>query len=180
MLRAGDLTALEQELIDAGIILDRRTDHRHAFAASDALITDAGSFLIEYLSTGKPMAYLRNPDGPGLTEEAEHLAGQIDVAIDPTGAISFIELARGDRYGDKHHRERMREDFLPMQDGRASARILDCIASAAAASGSRHEPVDMTSYPTLVALFNNLRAASEADRTANPLGVEAFAAPTEA
>lgn len=39
------------------IILDCSFDYRNSFYASDAIITDGTSFLIEYLYTGKPLIY---------------------------------------------------------------------------------------------------------------------------
>lgn len=47
-----------------------------AFIQSDVLIADAGSFLLEYLPSKKPIIYLERTDGPGLNESGsfvEHL-----------------------------------------------------------------------------------------------------------
>jgi predicted O-linked N-acetylglucosamine transferase (SPINDLY family)/cytochrome c-type biogenesis protein CcmH/NrfG len=53
------------------IRLDRRASYLPAFAASSAMLSDASSFLLEYPATGKPLLYLHNPRGPGLTTEGE-------------------------------------------------------------------------------------------------------------
>ncbi|ALM85275.1 CDP-glycerol glycerophosphotransferase family protein [Bordetella sp. N] len=53
------------------IELDEEPQYFATFAKSDALMTDAGSFLLEYLPTGKPILYLHNPAGPGLNETAD-------------------------------------------------------------------------------------------------------------
>jgi CDP-glycerol glycerophosphotransferase (TagB/SpsB family) len=53
------------------MIMDERADFTHAFAVSDALISDASSFLTLYGAIGKPIQYLPNPTGPGLNEEGE-------------------------------------------------------------------------------------------------------------
>ena len=46
------------------ILIDRRPTYLAVFAASDAMISDGSSFLIEYGATGKPICYLHNPRGP--------------------------------------------------------------------------------------------------------------------
>jgi SAM-dependent methyltransferase len=54
--------------------LDTSVDYHAAFDASSALLSDAGSFLVEYLSTGKPICHLSGPDDIGLSEEVRLLA----------------------------------------------------------------------------------------------------------
>lgn len=51
--------------------LDEGPDYGMAFELSDALLSDAGSFLLEYFSTGKPVAYLENQNGPGLNDDGD-------------------------------------------------------------------------------------------------------------
>ncbi|MBI6618888.1 CDP-glycerol glycerophosphotransferase family protein, partial [Pseudomonas corrugata] len=51
------------------IALDESSDYHHAFSLSDALMTDVGSFLLEYLPTGKPLLYLHHPDGLGMNDD---------------------------------------------------------------------------------------------------------------
>lgn len=66
--------------------VDTETDYHPAFKVSSALMADAGSFLVEYLRTGKPVCHLTGKDDIGLTEEARSLAcfypgaTEIDVA----------------------------------------------------------------------------------------------------
>lgn len=48
------------------LLFDDDPEYLDSFAASDALMADAGSFLLEYLPTEKPILYLRNDAGPGL------------------------------------------------------------------------------------------------------------------
>ena len=158
LIAQSQMDGLRRDLCAAGIVLDERHDHRHAFAASNALITDAGSFLIEYLMTGKPMAYLQNPDGPGLTDEASELAGRLPVARDAAAAIAFIEHTRHQSPTDWADLGRLRSDFLPMQDGGSARRIVESIASFAAASrpGGR-ERLTFSKYPALFRLTESLR-----------------------
>lgn len=66
--------------------VDTETDYRPAFECSAALMADAGSFLVEYLHTGKPICYLTGKDDIGLSEEVRNLdcfyagATEIDIA----------------------------------------------------------------------------------------------------
>ncbi|QTF91296.1 glycosyltransferase [Halomonas sp. BM-2019] len=49
-------------------------DYFDVFRSSDALVTDCGSFLAEYLPTGKPIIWLVSDETVGLNEVGEHLA----------------------------------------------------------------------------------------------------------
>lgn len=66
--------------------VDTETDYRPAFETSSALMADAGSFLVEYLRTVKPICYLTGNDDIGLTAEVRSLgcfypgATEIDIA----------------------------------------------------------------------------------------------------
>ena len=62
---------LKVELRKKGVVLDERIDHRHAFKASTAMLSDVGTFLMEYLAVGKPVLNLVNPNGLGLNEEGQ-------------------------------------------------------------------------------------------------------------
>jgi len=127
VLAPDEIDAFRAEVKAAGIILDERPDHRHAFAASHMLITDLGSFLVEYLTTGKPLIYLHAAGGEGLNEEGMALVDHIDTARSAADAIALIELyATG---VDPRHlsRQLARERFLPMFDGHASRRVAERI-----------------------------------------------------
>lgn len=52
------------------IHIDRHPSYWPAFNGSDALMTDPGSFLVEYLHTDKPICLLSSSDGIGLGQEA--------------------------------------------------------------------------------------------------------------
>ncbi len=163
LLTASRLENLERELSRAGIILDRRSDHRPAFAASSALLTDAGSFLIEYVLTGKPMAYLHNPDGPGLTGEAQELVSRLDTVSDACGAISFIERVRCGVDAARNARFALRDQLFPMQDGQSASRIAESIAAAVTSARTRHgsRSIDTGSFPALAGLTCDLDALHE-------------------
>jgi len=157
-----ELAAFRGEIADLGVILDERPDHRHGFAASHALLTDAGSFLIEYLVTGNPVLYLRNPDGEVLNEEAEALLMHYDVAESDSEAMAFIDdlLLRGDLRRDE--RLGARPVFLPLFDGRASERVADRIAQLCA--GARRDGVDASSFPLVGRLDSALRQLQDQKR----------------
>lgn len=57
------------------VIIDRYGDYHYAFAAADALISDAATFLVEFAATGKPVLYTPKPDGEGVIDQSatEHL-----------------------------------------------------------------------------------------------------------
>jgi hypothetical protein len=62
------------------IHVDRRTSYLPAFASSSAMLSDASSFLLEYAGTGRPLLYLRNPQGPGLNADGEFVTKHCDTA----------------------------------------------------------------------------------------------------
>lgn len=54
--------------------LDTDTNYFASFEISTALMADAGSFLVEYLLTAKPICHLSGSDDIGLSEEARSLS----------------------------------------------------------------------------------------------------------
>lgn len=126
LLSPSEIPRLRSELQANGIVLDERPGHAAAFCASDALISDAGSFLLEYLATGKPVLALINPEGEPLNEEATRLVAGYRHATTPAEVIQFLDrLLEGraevpDRELMGHH--------LPLQDGAAGPRVVEAIA----------------------------------------------------
>lgn len=55
------------------VYVDTETNYRAAFEVSSALMADAGSFLVEYLRTGKPICHLTGKGDIGLSEEVRSL-----------------------------------------------------------------------------------------------------------
>lgn len=70
--------------------LDTNANHHAAFAHSSALMTDVGSFLLEYLPTGKPLLYLHHPEGLGMNGDGE-LVSHLDGAQSTDDVAAFIE-----------------------------------------------------------------------------------------
>lgn len=109
------------------IVFDETEDYSAAFQSSDALMTDAGSFLLEYLPTEKPILYLHNPDGPGLNESA----GFVDAyyrASDFSAVRDFFEMVRqGDDPG-REERLSLIPSLLHRTDGTVGVQIANHIA----------------------------------------------------
>lgn len=128
ILAQSDLPAFRREVEAAGVILDERPDHRHAFAASGMLVTDLGSFLVEYLATERPIVYLENPEGEGLNEEGLALVQYLDVARTPAHALNLVASFAEGTDARAPMRAVAKERFLPQLDGCASQRVVDAIA----------------------------------------------------
>lgn len=79
-----------KEMAEQGnIIVDAHGDYRCSFAMSDALISDATTFLGEYNATGRPVLYTPKKGGAGVCDEA-FIRG-LYVAEDQKGITEFIE-----------------------------------------------------------------------------------------
>lgn len=143
-LRADQITAFRAEVAAAGIIVDDRPDHRHAFAASHMLLTDLGSFLVEYLATDKPLVYLHADSGEGLNAEGAALVEHIDIARSAADAVAFVGLYTRGEDPRRHLRQLARERFLPMLDGHAAERVVDRIAMALGVAESADAPGPLT------------------------------------
>lgn len=126
LLTSEQLSVLRTELGEIGIVLDEQADHLPAFACSQALISDPGSFLFEYLATGKPLLPLINPEGEPLNAEATCLvtacgaASCFDEVEGFIAAVASDDVARG-RYLV------LREQHLPLLDGRAGFRVCSAL-----------------------------------------------------
>lgn len=127
ILGEGDIADLKSQLRELGVITDERSDHRHAFAASAAMMSDAGSFLMEYLATGKPVLYLKNPHGQGLNEEGAAVVRQYHTASDTGQVAGFLDQLRRDE--DPLHLSRTAaiKHFFHELDGGAGRRVLDIL-----------------------------------------------------
>lgn len=71
--------------------LDECSEYSEAFMVSNALMTDVGSFLLEYLPTKKPLLYLHHPDGPGMSDDGE-IVRFLYTATCPTDITNFMEM----------------------------------------------------------------------------------------
>lgn len=85
-------TEFRQKITDSdNMAIDEGADYNEAFLYSDALMADVGSFLLEYLPTGKPLLYLHHPDGLGMNDDREILK-YIYTATKEGDITSFLEM----------------------------------------------------------------------------------------
>lgn len=91
--------------------LEESPDYNAAFSASDALMTDVGSFLLEYLPTKKPLLYLHHPNGLGMNDDAE-LVNALYVASDPQEIKRFFQMVSIGDDPRKYQRELALPEFL--------------------------------------------------------------------
>ena len=127
ILNEHEIADLKVQLSALGVIIDERSDHRHAFAASSAMMSDAGSFLMEYLATGKPVLYLKNPHGLGLNEEGAAVVRQYQSAVDAEQVAAFLDQLRRDEDPLLHSRSAAIRHFFHQLDGGAGRRVLDVL-----------------------------------------------------
>lgn len=129
LLAPDDLLVLRDELTANGIVVDESPGHAAAFHASEALISDVGSFLLEYLVTGKPVLVLRNPEGEPLNTEAEALVTGYEQAYSPPELTRFLDcLLQGKA---KAPDQELIRRHLPCQDGKVGVRAVEAIATLA-------------------------------------------------
>lgn len=93
-----EIDILRSELVGLGIILDEAVDHVPSFVCSGAMISDPGSFLFEYLVTGKPILPLINDDGEPLNREADDLIAGLGSARSIESIAKFISSVTAGHY----------------------------------------------------------------------------------
>lgn len=108
--------------------VDIEADYRPAFAASNALMADAGSFLVEYLHTGKPICYLQAEADIGLSEETRELACFYPGASE-TDIARFFDMVENNEDELRDARVVARRTYFGPLDTTPSQKILDHIAS---------------------------------------------------
>jgi len=122
ILTEQQLPMLRAELDDLDIVLDEQVDHLPAFACSHALISDPGSFLFEYLATGKPLLPLINQEGEPLNTEAATLVAACGSASKFSEVECFISKISDCSIDHKFYKT-LREQYLPLLDGKAGDRV---------------------------------------------------------
>lgn len=118
------------------VIVDRTPDYYHAFAASDALISDASTFLVEYNASGNPVLYTSKPDGERISDES-YLAG-IQEAASTDDVVTFLENLRNGKMQDGRE-ERMAQfsSTFGIIDGKIGERIGDYVLKEVVAENRR-------------------------------------------
>lgn len=126
LLSQEQLEKLPAELDDLGVVLDEQADHLSAFACSQALVSDPGTFLFEYLATGKPLLPLINREGEPLNAEAISLVAACGSASNFREVECFIAgVVKGSI--DYKRYATLRERYLPLLDGNAGLRICSVV-----------------------------------------------------
>lgn len=118
---------LEQE---DNIIIDKSGDYRYAFCMSDALISDAATFLVEYAASSKPILYTVKHDGEQVCCK-DYLAG-IRIAEQTEDMIGFLEDIRNNNICDEDCKRsfEMFEHIFGKCDGKIGERILQYVINA--------------------------------------------------
>jgi hypothetical protein len=133
MMTPDDIAAFRARIAASpNIRLDERSDYRHAFSVSSAMLSDGSSFLLEYPATGKPLLYFTNPGGVGLNEDGEVVDSYYQATTEPE-LVQFLNLVA--RAEDPRRDERLRRyaEFMHGVDGRVGERIKDHVIEAARA-----------------------------------------------
>ena len=125
------------------ITLDESEQYASSFLMSDALMADAGSFLLEYLPTEKPILYLDNADGPGLNESGGFVTAYYQTS-DYSGVQNFFEMIRRGEDPKREDRISQIHFLLYRLDGTVGAQIVEHIV-AALTTGATGAPCDRNS-----------------------------------
>jgi hypothetical protein len=96
----------------ANMTLDESPDYYASFSASDALMADVGSFLLEYLPTGKPLLYLHVLNGIGLNDDGSDLVKHLYRADSHKDIATFLDMITHNEDPRKSIREKIIPDFL--------------------------------------------------------------------
>lgn len=154
------LSDLECELRSLGVWWDCTADHSAVFAASDALVSDPGSFLFEYLVLRRPMAGLVNPDGEPPNAEARLLHTSLPTIRSPDELHGFISrVVAGKALPPQAG---VVEQHLPQLDGHAGNRVaLELLALIGRKTSSLEDSLSeggrFTSPPTRASGSNPMR-----------------------
>jgi len=106
--------------------LDENADYMESFAASNAIMTDVGSFLLEYLPTKNPIMYLHHPEGFGLNDDGD-LVDHYYRANLPEDIPPFIDMVSKGQDPMREERIGVTDEYLFGLDGKAGQRIADYI-----------------------------------------------------
>lgn len=106
--------------------LDENADYMESFAASNAIMTDVGSFLLEYLPTKNPIMYLHHPEGYGLNDDGD-LVDHYYRANLPEDIPPFFDMVSKGQDPMREERIGVTDEYLFGLDGKAGQRIADYI-----------------------------------------------------
>ncbi|MNM34110.1 CDP-Glycerol:Poly(glycerophosphate) glycerophosphotransferase [compost metagenome] len=147
LLSAEQVPTLRDELRAQGIVLDESPGHLDAFACSDAMISDPGSFLFDYLAMQRPMLALLNPEGEPLNEEATALVNASGGAWTMSQVRAFLD-AVVDGQVDAEVLAQRKARFLPYADGCSASRICAAIMHGAMVGDTAAAAIESVPYAT--------------------------------
>ncbi len=109
--------------------LDVSGDPQNSFHLADALMSDVGSFLLEFLITEKPILYLHHPEGLGMNDD-EDLIDYLYSATSVDQIEMYIQMIANGEDAKKSKRLSAIDEFLFGLDKNIGVRISDHIVSA--------------------------------------------------
>lgn len=95
---------------------DFDANYQDSFSRSDALIADAGSFLLEYLPSKKPILYLTHETCHGLNRTADFIYSSYDVAWQEEDIHKFVNNVVNNVDERKPLREKVLQEELFIDD----------------------------------------------------------------
>lgn len=115
------------------IILDETSDYLPAFKTADAIMADAGSFLLEFFATGKPVLYTYPEGGMGLNDDAQ-LTEHLYVCRENEDLDRFVEaVGRGEDPMGEQRRTAIPAFLHRPASGTVGEAIADHVAAAVVA-----------------------------------------------
>lgn len=124
----------------SNMALDDSPNYYESFSLSDGLMADVGSFLLEYLPTGKPLMYLHLPNGIGLNDDGEELVTYLYKAQTNDDIASFMDMVGRGEDPKGAERARITPEFLYGLETNVGTTICNHIAQSLATE-SAPEPV---------------------------------------
>ncbi len=109
------------------ITWDFDSDYTSAFSRSDALMGDAGSFLLEYLPSHKPILYLTHSTCLGINRSADFIYQAYDIARCEQDIFNFIDNVVNNRDPNKDKRLKVLEQELYIPPRGAGEEIVTLI-----------------------------------------------------
>lgn len=106
---------------------DTSENYQDSFSKSDALIADAGSFLLEYLPSTKPILYLTHETCHGLNKTADFIYSSYDVAWHEDDINKFVDNVVSNNDLMKPLREKVLKEELCIDGVSAAEKIANVI-----------------------------------------------------
>lgn len=121
-----------QKLVTLSVTRDNVTwdtseNYQDSFSKSDALIADAGSFLLEYLPSTKPILYLTHETCHGLNKTADFIYSSYDVAWHEDDINKFVDNVVSNNDLMKPLREKVLKEELCIDGVSAAEKIANVI-----------------------------------------------------